>query len=173
MNIHHGLTIVYAAMHKTKTKEEIEESIDQLVMTERIETVIPLTYMAIVALSYFSPNAELMMGMKLTLWHNVAIDDLAGMMTNLALLFFVDLSSFVLNGILLRWFLKINVIHHLKRVQKMFWIIMVWEDASIFLEVIIIIIHIDLFKLFLYLRDSTFTDSVLCHRSQKLKESNY
>ena len=137
LNIHHGLTIVYAVMHKTKTKEEIEESIDQLVMTERIETVIPLTYMAIVALSYFSPNAELMMGMKLTLWHNVAIDDLTGMMTNLALLFFVDLTSFVLNGLILRWFLKVNIVKNLIKVQKQFWPILTWEDASSFLEVII------------------------------------
>ena len=138
LNIHHGLTIVYAVMHKTKTKEEIEESIDQLVMTERIETVIPLTYMAIVALSYFSPNAELMMGMKLTLWHNVAIDDLQGMMTNLALLFFVDLTSFVLNGLILRWFLKVNIVKNLIKVQKQFWPLFTWEDASIFLEVIIL-----------------------------------
>ena len=138
LNIHHGLTIVYAVMHKTKTKEEIEESIDELVITERIETIIPLTYMAIVALSYFSPNAELMMGMKLTLWHNVAIDDLQGMMTNLALLFFVDLTSFVLNGLILRWFLKVNILKTLIKVQKQFWPLFTWEDASIFLEVIIL-----------------------------------
>ena len=144
LNIHHGLSVVHAVMHKTKSREELDEIIDELVLTERIETVIPLTYMGIVALSYFSPNAELMMGMKLTLWHNVAIDDLAGMMSTLALLFVVDLSSFVINGILLKWFLNVSLIHHLKRVQKMFWIIMCWEDASIFLEVIIIIIHIDL-----------------------------
>ena len=136
LNIHHGLSIVHAAMHKTKSKEEIEESIDELVMTERIETVIPLTYMAIVALSYFSPNAELMMGMKLTLWHNIAIDDLTGMMSNLALLFFVDLTSFVLNGLILRWFLKVNILKTLIKVQKQFWPLFTWEDASIFLEVI-------------------------------------
>ena len=125
-------------MHKTKSDEEIQEIIDELVLTERIETVIPLTYMAIVTLSYFSPNAELMMGMKLTLWHNVAIDDLTGMMSNLALLFFVDLTSFVLNGILLRWFLKVNIVKNLIKVQKQFWPLFTWEDASIFLEVIIL-----------------------------------
>ena len=135
INIHHGLTVVYAKMHKTKSDAEIEETIHELVLTERIETVIPLTYMAIVAMSYFSPNAPLMMGMKLTIWHNVAIDDLAGMMYNLGLLFVVDLSSFVLNGILLRWMCKINIINHLIKVQKQFWPLFTWEDASIFLEV--------------------------------------
>ena len=138
INIHHGLKVVYAKMHKTKSDEEIQEIIDELVLTERIETVIPLTYMAIVALSYFSPNAELMMGMKLTLWHNVAIDDLTGMMSNLALLFFVDLTSFVLNGLILRWFLKVNILKTLIKVQKQFWPLFTWEDASIFLEVIIL-----------------------------------
>ena len=122
-------------MHQTESEEEIEEHIDELVLTERIETVIPLTYMAIITLSYFSPNAELMMGMKLTLWHNVAIDDLMGMMFNLGLLFVVDLSSFILNGVILRWFLKINILNNLIKVQKQFWPLFTWEDASIFLEV--------------------------------------
>ena len=125
-------------MHQTQSDEEIVEQIDELVLTERIETVVPLTYILIVTITYFSPNAELMMGMKLSLWHNVAIDDLFGMMSTLGLLFFVDLTSFVLNGILLRWFLKVNIVKNLTKVQKQFWPLFIWEDASIFLEVIIL-----------------------------------
>ena len=132
INIYHGLKIVYAKMHQTQSDEEIVEQIDELVLTERIETVVPLTYILIVTITYFSPNAELMMGMKLSLWHNVAIDDLFGMMSTLGLLFFVDLTSFVLNGILLRWFLKVNIVKNLIKVQKQFWPLFIWEDASIF-----------------------------------------
>ena len=127
-------------MHQTQSDEEIEEQIDELVLTERIETVVPLTYILIVTITYFSPNAELMMGMKLSLWHNVAIDDLFGMMSTLGLLFIVDLTSFVLNGILLKWFLNINITKNLIKIQKQFWPLLTWEDASSFLEVIILII---------------------------------
>ena len=137
INIYHGLKIVYAKMHKTQSDEETEEQIDELVLTERIETVTPLTYIAIVSLTYYSPNAPIMMGMRLSLWHNVAIDDLYGMLSTLGLLFIVDLSSFVLNGILLKWFLNINITKNLIKVQKQFWPILTWEDASSFLEVII------------------------------------
>ena len=140
INIYHGLKIVYAKMHQTQSDEEIEEQIDELVLTERIETVVPLTYILIVTITYFSPNAELMMGMKLSLWHNVAIDDLFGMMSTLGLLFIVDLTSFVLNGILLKWFLNINITKNLIKIQKQFWPLLTWEDASSFLEVIILII---------------------------------
>ena len=136
INIYLGLKAIHDAMHKTKSKEEIQECIDELVLTERIETVVPLTYMIIVTLTYFSPNAPIMMGMRLSLWHNVAITDLEGFLHTLGLLFCVDLSSFVLNGILLKWFLGVNIIENLKRIQKQFWVIMCWEDASSFLEVI-------------------------------------
>ena len=44
----------------------ISELVERLVLTERIESVILLTYLALIAMAYFSPNAELILGIKLT-----------------------------------------------------------------------------------------------------------
>ena len=135
INLYHGLKIVYADMHKTKNAKERQEMIDELVLTERIETVIPLTYMTLIAIAYYCPNAEILMGIKLSLWHNVAIADINQLFTTLSLLFGVDLLSFVLNGILLKVFCNVNILTALKRVQTKFWVFMIWEEANMFLEV--------------------------------------
>ena len=135
INLYHGLKIVYADMHKTKNAKERQEMIDELVLTKRIETVIPLTYMTLIAIAYYCPNAEILMGIKLSLWHNVAIADISQFFTTLSLLFGVDLLSFVLNGILLKVFCNVNILTALKRVQTNFWVFMIWEEANMFLEV--------------------------------------
>ena len=135
INIYHGLKIVHAYMHDTKNSKEREEMIDELVLTERIETLIPLTYIALIAIAYYCPNAGILMGIKLSLWHNVAIADISQFFTTLSLLFGVDLTSFILNGILLKWLCNVNILTSLKRVQTNFWVFMVWEEANMFLEV--------------------------------------
>ena len=108
---------------------------ERLVLTERIESVIPLTYLAIIAMAYFSPNAEIILGIKLTLWKHVEITDISGFLQNLGLLFGIDFLSFLINGFILWEICGINVIKVLQKLQKRFWFFMAIAEAALFLEV--------------------------------------
>ena len=104
-------------------------------MTERIEAVIPLTYIVLIVMAYYGPNAENILGIKLTMWHLSAISDIQGFLTTLTLMLSIDFMSFIVNGILLWIFCKVNVMRVLQKIQKDFWFWMAVAEATIFLEV--------------------------------------
>ena len=93
----------------------ISELVERLVLTERIESVIPLTYLALIAMAYFSPNTEIILRYKLTLWQHVEIPDISGFLQNLGLLFGIDFLSFLINGFILWEICRINVIKVLQK----------------------------------------------------------
>ena len=113
----------------------ISELVERLVLTERIESIIPLTYLALIAMAYFSPNAEIILGIKLTLWQHVEITDISGFLQNLGLLFGIDFLSFLINGFILWEICGINVIKVLQKLQKRFWFFMAIAEGALFLEV--------------------------------------
>ena len=107
------------------------ENVESLVLTERIETIIPLSYIAVMALAYFGPNAEILATVKLKIWHNqTTIQDFGEFALNIGLLLIVDLMSFVINAILLWKFCQINLMKVLKSIQERYWFVMVFAEAG-------------------------------------------
>ena len=86
-------------------------------------------------MAYLSPNAEIIGGIKLNLWHYPAISDFEGFLLNLTLLFGIDLLSFVINGFLLWKFCKMKLLKDLQKLQSDFWIFMMVVESTLFLEV--------------------------------------
>ena len=103
--------------------------------TERIETIIPITYIVLMAMAYYGPNAKNLLGVQLTLWHHNAISDIFGLLQTLGTLLVLDFASFIINGILLKIYCNVNVIKVLKRVQRDFWFWFCIAEATIFMEV--------------------------------------
>ena len=103
--------------------------------TERIETIIPITYIVLMAMAYYGPNAKNLLGVQLTLWHHNAISDIFELMQTLGTLLVLDFASFIINGILLKIYCNVNVIKVLKRVQRDFWFWFCIAEATIFMEV--------------------------------------
>ena len=91
--------------------------------------------MSLVAMAYLSPNAEIIGGIKLNLWHYPAISDFEGFLLNLTLLFSIDTLSFVVNAFLLWKLCNMNLLKALQKVQSDFWIFMMLVEATLFLEV--------------------------------------
>ena len=91
--------------------------------------------MSLVAMAYLSPNAEIIGGIKLNLWHYPAISDFEGFLLNLTLLFSIDTLSFVINAFLLWKFCNVNLLKVLQKLQSDFWIFMMLVEATLFLEV--------------------------------------
>ena len=104
-------------------------------MTERVETIMPLTYMCLITKAYLSPNAGIIGGIKLDLWHYPAISDFEGFIQNLILLFAIDMLSFIVNAGLLWKYCKINLMKSLQKLQNDFWFLMLVVESTLFLEV--------------------------------------
>ena len=115
----------------------VSEDAQGLVAAERIETIIPLTYMIIILMAYYGPNAEIMGTIKLIIWHYKAAigENIEDFVTSIGLFFCIDFLSFVINGIILGIFCKINVLKVLQKHQSKYWIFMMIVEAYCFVEV--------------------------------------
>ena len=110
-------------------------NVEKLVMAERIESVIPATYIICMLMGWYGGNGEILGNIKLTIWHYAAIDNLGVFLQNLLLFLFVDFMSFVTNGILLWTTVKINIFKTLQILQRDFWLPMAIFECSLFVEV--------------------------------------
>ena len=115
----------------------VSEDAQGLVAAERIETIIPLTYMVIILMAYYGPNAELMGTIKLIIWHYKGAigENIEDFVTSISLFFVIDFLSFVINGIILGIFCKINVLKVLQKHQSKYWVYMMIVEAYCFVEV--------------------------------------
>ena len=113
----------------------VKNDLEELAMTERIETLIPLIYIICMLMGWFGPNATILGGIKLTLWQHGAIKDLNIFLTNVTLFVSVDLVNFILNWILLKTTVNINLMSNLKTIQKDFWLLMAFQETALFIEV--------------------------------------
>ena len=120
----------------------MQELIEELVLTERIETLVPLTYMICFAIAYYGPNAEILGNFKLDLWQFKPILDLENYMKNVFILFVVDFMSLVLNGIILQTTCNVNIFKILRNIQSEFWFVMAAIQAFSLAQVIKFMIHI-------------------------------
>ena len=115
----------------------MKEEIDWLILTERIETIIPMAYLALMLMAYYGPNAEILGSVKLTIWHfRSSITDSSEFVTNLSLLLVIDGSSLVINGILLWKFCNTNVLKVMQNQQKLFGYYMLVVEGYLLSEVI-------------------------------------
>ena len=112
-----------------------QDILQGLVLSERIETIIPLTYILCLLMGYYGPNAEVLIGFKLSIWEVPAIEEFGYMIQILSLLFLVDFGSFVLNAIFLWFTCKINLLSELKTIQKNLWMMMALTEAFTFMSV--------------------------------------
>ena len=115
-------------------------------ISERIETVIPLTYLICFLMGWYGPNAEFLGSINLTIWHHLAVTDLEGFLQNLCLWLFVDFMCFVCNSVILWTTVRINTMKILKKIQDEFWLIFAIQEAVLIVEV-----HIsDIFSTYIF-----------------------
>ena len=107
-----------------------------LVLNER-KSLSTLTYIIVIIMAYFGPNAELLGNVKLAIWHfQKPIKDIEAYVINVCLLLAVDLLSLVFNGILLWYSCKTNIFKVLNKLQKEFWYAFAIIEAFSLVEVI-------------------------------------
>ena len=109
--------------------------IEGLVITERVEFIVPGTFILMILIAFYGPNAYLLGNIKLTLWHFQEIKDIQKLLEILSLLLAIDFTSFIINASLLWVKLKVNAFIVLQKVQSKLWIYMAIIECCLFWEV--------------------------------------
>ena len=111
------------------------DDVTVLILSER-ETINTLTYLLVVIMAFFGPNAEIMGNIKLSIWQfQQPILDITSYATNVIVLLGVELFSLVINGILLWKTCGINILGSLRVLQQKYWLLFAITEAYILLEV--------------------------------------
>ena len=114
---------------------QIADDVQKLLMGERA-SLHSLTYMILILMAYYGPNAELLGNIKLAIWHfDRPITDIDAYLFNITLLLVVDLLSLVFNGILIWYHCNINILKMIQISQKEFWHVFAFVEAFILNEV--------------------------------------
>ena len=137
INVYLALNIIYLLKYSKKENSRIiaQEELQELVMNERVETIIPLTYIVCFLLGYYGPNAEYLGNVQLTLWQFQGVTNVRRFLETLFLLVCIDFMSGIINGLILWKVCKINIFKTLLDIQKEFWIIMAVQEGYLFCEV--------------------------------------
>ena len=107
-----------------------------LVLNER-KSFMSLTYIAVILMAYFGPNAKILGNIQLAIWQfQQPIEDIETYVMNISLLLAADFLSFIVNGILLWYYCSINVLEVTKKLQQSFWIIFAIGEAFLLMEVL-------------------------------------
>ena len=113
-----------------------QERINELVMTERNETLIPLVYMISLLMAYYGPNAEILASIKLKIWHyQTTITNIEESIFNIGILWVADLLSLIVTAALIWKYCKINVSMNLLGLQKKLWIPMAFCEGLLMVDV--------------------------------------
>ena len=108
----------------------------ELVIIERA-SINALTYMVLILMAYFGPNADLLGNIKLAIWHfKNPIDDIGTYIYNVGLLFVVDILSLVISCPLIWICCKINMLKMVRELQRDYWLLMALAESFILNEVL-------------------------------------
>ena len=114
----------------------ISEDVMSLVLSER-KSINTLTYLILIIMAYFGPNAKLLGNIQLKIWqYQRPIVDIEAYIIKVSLLMAVDIGSLVINGIVIWKSCGINVMEILKKLQKSYWIFFALAEAYVLMEVI-------------------------------------
>ena len=123
-------------MRCSKIKFSVHDAITELVMTERNEALAPLIYMIALLMAYHGPNAEILGGIALKLWHyQTIIEDIEASIFNIGLLWMADLLSLFVTAILMWKYCSTNIFSILLQIQKKFWFPMAVCEGVLIIEV--------------------------------------
>ena len=112
----------------TGTPEQIS-AIRELIVSEHVETVMPITYFVCFLSDFYGPNAEVLGGVKFDGWHFKAVNNIDKFCTNLLFFFFIDMCSLVFSTIALWTCCKINLVRAYYQILRELWIIMAVQTS--------------------------------------------
>ena len=113
----------------------ISDDVMGLVLGER-KSINTLSYLLLIIMAFFGPNAELLGNIKLQIWQfQRPILDIDAYILRVSLLMLADLLSLAINGILIWKICQVSIFKVFKKLQKSFWYLFAIAEAYVILEV--------------------------------------
>ena len=100
--------------------EKQVELLQDLMVNEIVEFVVPLSYLICFIIAYYGPNANLIGNVRSSQWQFVAVEDFEHTIGIIAIFFFVDLGSVLVSSLILWNFCQIKLWNVYIVVQKEF-----------------------------------------------------
>ena len=108
-------------IEKEKWIKSRNELLHDVLLSEIMEFIVPLVYMATFAMAYYGPNSELLGAVGNDYWHYKTVNDLKSLFSPAAQFLALDMISFLLTTILLWKFCSINAFQMTSQIFKKFW----------------------------------------------------
>ena len=109
---------------KKNNQEDLLMSVQNLVLGESLEIILPLAYLLCFLAAYYGPNAELLGNIKNGFWQFKAVDELWAPTKSLLFVVVFDSISFILAGIVMLCFCNMNLAHVYLHMMKEFGLIL-------------------------------------------------
>ena len=117
---------------KAEDLEKVIGLLQELVINEMVEFMVPLAYLACLLACFFGPNAKLIGNVRNGYWQYNPIVDLDHTVKYVLTFFFVDFGSLVVSSVLLWTVCRINLYRVYSGLQKEFgWTFMVKMATSL------------------------------------------
>ena len=110
-------------MLKRRRPKDVDAQIrllQDLVVNEIVEFVVPLTYLICLLAGYFGPNSELLGNIGNGDWQYSPIEDINHTVRYVLMFFLVDLGSLLVSATLLWWLCRANLYEAFTLIQKEF-----------------------------------------------------
>ena len=126
------LNLIQAYRLKRKnSNDELATLVQEITIGETLKIIIPLAYLAVFAIAYVSPNADVLGNVKNSYWQFTAVDDLSAAVTKLLILVAIDSSIALISCLSLYFILNINVCHVCVFLCKEYGKIFTWHTTYI------------------------------------------
>ena len=121
INIFTCLRIVYLYnKDENGTAKKQIELIQELVISETVEVMVPVCYLLCFTMAYYGPNGELIGNILNSYWQYIAIEDVDYAIKSLCVFFFVDTLSLIICSKVLWDFCRISLFKAYVALQKEF-----------------------------------------------------
>ena len=130
-----SLKIKSESSNMAQITEKLKSELLTLTVVEMIEILSPLAYLSTLLLAYYGPNKNILGNVKGGQWQNTKIEDIGILVVSILELFFVDLSSVIVGGLLLWKVCSIDILREIYEAMKSYWH-MIAVELAIFIAVV-------------------------------------
>lgn len=120
INIYITLRIITIQKKNPMTSEKGIELLQELVVSEMVEFMIPIFYLIVFIAAYYGPNANLIGNIGNSYWQYNAVEDVGKTVGFVSIFFFIDFCSVIFCSYLLWKFCQINLLRPYVALQREF-----------------------------------------------------
>ena len=114
------------------SKEQKTEALKCLALKEYLEVLIPGIYCVAFTVAYYGPNADILGNVRNDYWQFEKVENLQEKLTNIGIFFVIDFCRWMLFGVILWHFCKLNMLMVFGQLVRRFgFLILFWSCVSL------------------------------------------